>query len=46
MARYGDIQRVQRALNHSSPSVTLLYAMADKLLTEAAREGGKSRQRR
>lgn len=46
MARYGDIQRVQRALNHSSPSVTLLYAMADKLLTEAAREGGKARQRR
>lgn len=46
MARYGDIQRVQRALNHSSPSVTLLYAMADKLLMEAAREGGKSRQRR
>ena len=46
MDKYGDIGRVQRALNHSSPSVTLLYAMADKLLTEATEEGGKSRQRR
>lgn len=46
MGRYGDIGRVQRALNHSSPSVTLLYAMADKLLREAQQEGGKARQRR
>ena len=46
LERYGDIRRVQRALNHSSPSVTLLYAMADKLLTEATAEGGKRRQRR
>lgn len=30
--RYGDIDRVRRALNHGSISVTLLYAMADKLL--------------
>lgn len=29
MQRYGDIDRVRRALNHSSESVTLLYAMAD-----------------
>ena len=32
MARYGDIRRVQRALNHSSPCVTAIYAMADQLL--------------
>lgn len=32
MARYGDIRRVQRAMGHSSPSITALYAMADKLL--------------
>lgn len=35
--RYGSIKRVQRALNHSSDSVTAIYAMADKLL--AARMG-------
>ena len=46
LGRYGDIARVQRALNHSSPSVTLLYAMADKLLREAQEEGGPARQRR
>lgn len=32
MAKYGDIARVQRALNHSSESVTLIYAMADMQL--------------
>lgn len=31
--KYGDIERVQRALNHSSPSVTLIYAMADQQLS-------------
>ncbi len=30
--KYGSIERVQRALNHSSPSVTLIYAMADQQL--------------
>lgn len=29
MKKYGDIERVRRALNHSSESVTLIYAMAD-----------------
>lgn len=29
--KYGDIRRVQRALNHSNPAVTMIYAMADKL---------------
>lgn len=32
MRQYGDLKRVQRALNHSSPTVTVLYAMADQLL--------------
>lgn len=32
MEKYGDIERVRRALNHSSPSVTMIYAMADKLM--------------
>lgn len=32
MAKYGDIERVQRNLNHSSPSITMIYAMADTLL--------------
>lgn len=31
MSKYGDIERVRRALNHSSESVTMLYAMADRL---------------
>ena len=33
LERYGNIARVQKALNHSSPEVTLIYAMADHLLT-------------
>lgn len=32
MRKYGDISRVQRALNHSSPAVTMIYAMADAQL--------------
>lgn len=32
MKKYGDIQKVRRALNHSSDSVTLIYAMADQQL--------------
>lgn len=34
LAKYGDIERVQRALNHSSKSVTMIYAMADRLLMQ------------
>ena len=30
--KYGDIERVRRALNHSGQAVTLIYAMADKQL--------------
>ena len=32
MQKYGDFERVRRALNHSSASVTLIYALADKQL--------------
>lgn len=31
MEKYGDIERVRRALNHESSTVTALYAMADML---------------
>lgn len=40
MRKYGDIERVRRALNHSSDSVTLIYAMADQQLE------AKNRRRR
>ena len=32
MQKYGDIERVKRVLNHSSVSVTLIYALADQQL--------------
>lgn len=34
LERYGDIDRVREALNHSSVEVTMVYAMADKLRRE------------
>ncbi len=40
LAKYGEIERVKRALNHGSESVTLIYALADKQLES------KSRRRR
>ena len=40
MRKYGDIERVRRALNHGSESVTLVYAMADRQLE------AKNRRRR
>ena len=40
LAKYGDIERVRRALNHSSVSVTLIYALADRQLES------KNRRRR
>ena len=30
MRKYGDIDRVRRALNHNSETVTMLYAMSDR----------------
>lgn len=32
MKKYGNMERVRRALNHSSETVTLIYAMADQQL--------------
>ena len=32
MTKYGDIERVRRALNHSSLAVTMIYALADQQL--------------
>ena len=37
LRKYGDIDRVRRALNHGGLEVTLIYAMADKQLTAAGR---------
>ena len=43
MRKYGDLKRVQRALNHSSPGVTSVYAMADMLLERRVQARGKRR---
>lgn len=32
LRKYGDIDRVRRALNHNSETVTLIYALADRQL--------------
>lgn len=37
LRKYGDIDRVRRALNHGGLEVTLIYAMADKQLSAAGR---------
>jgi integrase len=37
LQKYGDIDRVRRALNHGSESVTLIYALADKQLESKTR---------
>lgn len=42
LRKYGDITRVQRALNHSDVTVTMIYAMADKLLSDG---GGRRKKR-
>ena len=31
MRKYGDIERVRRALNHDNAEVTMIYALADRL---------------
>lgn len=45
--KYGDIERVRRALNHGGIEVTLIYAMADKRLTAKGRRrrSGPGRRR-
>jgi integrase len=42
LRKYGDIERVKRALNHGGLEVTLIYAMADKQLSAAARRRRRS----
>lgn len=33
LEKYGDIERVKRALNHNSVATTVIYALSDKLLS-------------
>lgn len=44
--KYGDIDRVRRALNHGGMEVTLIYAMADKRLAAKGRRRRASSGRR
>ena len=47
MQKYGDIAKVKRALNHSSESVTMIYALADQQLqakNRRRRSGGGRRK--
>ena len=37
LRKYGDIEKVRRALNHGGLEVTLIYALADKQLTAKGR---------
>lgn len=41
LEKYGDIEKVRRALNHSSLEVTLIYAMADKAMPVKRRRNRK-----
>lgn len=42
LEKYGDIDRVRRALNHGGVEVTLIYAMADKQLAAKGRRRRKA----
>lgn len=46
MEKYGKIERVQKSLNHCSPSVTAIYAMADILLERKLKERERRRKAR
>lgn len=46
MQQYGDIERVRRALNHDNATVTVLYAMADKLAESASSRRVQWKRRR
>lgn len=48
LKKYGDIKKVQRNLNHSSASITAVYAMADQLLErrEEQRKAQAGKRRR
>lgn len=37
LEKYGDLERVRRALNHGGVEVTLIYALADRQLTAKGR---------
>lgn len=43
--KYGDIDRVRRALNHSErhPATTLIYAMADHMLEDKMKKRGRKK---
>lgn len=47
LRKYGDIEKVRRALNHGGLEVTLIYALADKQLTAKGRRrrGGPGRRK-
>lgn len=47
LEKYGDIEKVRRALNHGGLEVTLIYAMADKQLCAKGRRrrSGPGRQK-
>ena len=46
LRKYGDIDRVRRALNHGGYAVTMIYAMADKQLNDHGRKRRRSPGRR
>lgn len=46
LEKYGDIDRVRRALNHGSTGTTMIYAMADKLFSEKYRRKRTSRRKK
>ena len=46
MHKYGDIAKVQRALNHDNSAVTMLYALADKLTESAPQRRNVKRRKR
>ena len=42
LQKYGDMARVQKALNHRSQEVTMLYALADHMLSHPAQKRRQS----
>ena len=46
LQKYGDIEKVRRALNHGGLAVTMIYAMADKQLSAKGRRRRSSPGRR
>jgi hypothetical protein len=46
MEKYGDVERVKRALKHKYESTTLIYAMADELLSKRLKTREKRKGRK